>query len=113
VTDKEIDGLPIRFAPAQVTDPLKQYIVVTLRRDDTLFTGSIAKVQIWYRKNDTDPWGEVHQCAQMSDPLSVVDRCIYDRRVLKASDPEVKADPSLKGVAQIKMLEKENGRFAW
>jgi hypothetical protein len=117
VTDKE-NGTKLRFAPAEqtppvpVTDPLKQYIVVTLRRDDTLFTGSIAKVNIYYTSDGTD-WGPVPQCAQMPDPLSGFDRCIYDRRVLKASDPEVKADPALKGVAQITILEKDNGQFAW
>jgi hypothetical protein len=117
VTDKD-GGAKLRFAPAEqtppvpVTDPLTQYIVVTLRRDDTLFTGSIAKVNIYYT-SDGIIWEPVIQCAQMPDPLFGVDRCIYDRRVLKASDPEVKADPSLKGVAQIKVLEKENGRLSW
>ncbi len=49
VTDIE-NGTKIRFAPAAVTDPLKQYIVVTLRRDDTLFTGSIAKASFYYQR---------------------------------------------------------------
>lgn len=117
VTDKD-GGAKLRFAPAEqtppvpVTDPLTQYIVVTLRRDDTLFTGSIAKVNIYYTSDGIN-WEPVIQCPQMPDPLFGLDRCIYDRRVLKASDPEVKADPSLKGVAQIKVLEKENGQFAW
>jgi hypothetical protein len=112
VTDIETDGKNIRFAPAAVTDPLKQYIVVTLRRDDTLFTGSIAKATFYYSA-DGLTWMPVPQCAQVPDPLSGVDRCIYDRRVLKVSDPEVKADPSLKGVAQVIIIEKENGFFAW
>ena len=111
VTDIE-NGIKIRFAPAEVTDPLKQYIVVTLRRDDTLFTGSIAKATFYYSA-DGGTWVAVPQCAQVPDPLNSIDRCIYDRRVLKANDPEVKADPSLKGVAQVIILEKENGFFAW
>ncbi len=114
VTDQEVGGTKLRFAPAEqtppvpVTDPLKQYIVIILRRDDTLFTGSIGKVTIYYNDIET-----IDACAQVSDPLNLVDRCIIDRRVLKASDPEVKADPSLKGVAQIKILAKENGKISW
>lgn len=111
VTDIE-NGTKVRFAPAVVTDPLKQYIVVTLRRDDTLFTGSIAKASFYYSA-DGMTWVPVPQCAQVPDPLNLIDRCIYDRRVLKVSDPEVKADPSLKGVAQVIIIEKENGFFAW
>jgi hypothetical protein len=117
VTDKD-GGAKLRFAPTEqtppvaVTDPLTQYIVVTLRRDDTLFTGSIAKVNIYFTSDGIN-WSSVAQCAQVPDPLFGVDRCIYDRRVLKASDPEVKADPSLKGIAQFKIVEKDNGRFAW
>jgi hypothetical protein len=115
VTDKE-NGAKLRFEPVITngTDPLTQYIVVKLRRDDTLFTGSIAKASIYYLVDGGTTWVKVEPCQQATDPIpSGWDRCIYDSRVFKASDPEVKADPSLKGVAQITIVTKDNGKYSW
>lgn len=118
VRDKE-GGNKLRFTPTTVTDPLKQYLSITLRRDSSVFKGSINNARVYYFFEGTalDPnpgWVEVAACDKTAvNPLALVDRCIWDRGVYKNNDPEVKANPALAGDAWIQVIASENGRLSW
>lgn len=118
VRDKE-GGSKLRFTPTTVTNPLAQYLVITLRRDSSVFKGSINNARIYYFFEGTtlDPnprWVEVLSCNKTAaNPLATVDRCIWDRGVYKNNDPEVQANPALAGDAWIQVIASENGKFSW
>ena len=108
VRNKDEGGTPLTFSASPGTDPLSQYLVITLRRDKSQFTGNIGRVVVYYDGVSIMP------CANNADPIPVGQaRCVYDRRVLKKNDPEVRANPDLEGDAQITILAKENGFYAW
>ena len=113
VKNQEIGGQKLRFDPVVVTDPLKQYLVIKLRRDATLFQGSINNVNVYYFSEITSSYIQIPPCSNGVDPLLGVDRCVLDRRVFKKNDAEVKANPDLAGDAQVTLLARENGRIAW
>lgn len=108
-----VTGQRQRFEPTSVTDPLSQYLVIYLRRDASVFKGSINNLVVYYLADGATSYVTVAPCVNGSDPLLGMDHCVYDRRVFKKNDPEVKADPSLLGDGQIRMLGKENGKYAW
>jgi hypothetical protein len=114
VTDKE-GGSKLRFTPAAVTNAPTQYLFISLLRDSSVFKGSVNNARIFYLvEGDNPTWVEVFDCDKSAvDPLASVDRCIWDRRVYKNSDPEVKANPALAGDAAIGVIAKENGKFSW
>ena len=118
VRDKE-GGTKLRFTPTTVTDPLAQYLLITLRRDSSVFKGSINNARVYYFFEGTtaDPnprWVEIAACNKTAaNPLATVDRCIWDRGVYKNNDPEVKANPALAGDAWIQVIASENGRLSW
>jgi len=113
VKNQEIGGQKLRFDPVVVTDPLTQYLVIKLRRDATLFQGSINNVNVYYLSEITNTYTPIPPCSNGADPLLGVDRCVLDRRVFKKNDAEVKANPDLAGDAQVTLLARENGRIAW
>ena len=41
-------GTKQRFEPTAVTDPLLQYLVITLRLDSSLLKGNINNAEFWY-----------------------------------------------------------------
>jgi len=117
VTDKDPATYPdfttFKFSPSTVTDPTVVYLLITLRRDATLFKGSINNASVYYYYTTTG-WRSIPPCAQVPNPISVSEpRCVYSRKVLKNSDPEVKANPAALGDAQIQILGDSNGRIAW
>jgi hypothetical protein len=114
VTDKE-GGSKLRFTPVAVTNAPAQYLFISLLRDSSVFKGSVNNARIFYLvEGDNPTWDEVFDCDKSAaDPLASVDRCIWDRRVYKNSDPEVNANPALAGDAAIEVIAKENGKFSW
>lgn len=123
VTDKDptLDSTATTF---EFTKPngatTADYLLITLRRASDLFKGSINNAPVFYFYDYENPWGlegwhSIGPCSNDTDPLKGVDadRCVLERKVLQNSDPEVKANPALKGVAQIKVLAKKNGWVAW
>jgi len=106
------NGNKQRFEPNSVTDPLSQYLLVTLRRDASAFKGSVNNIVIYY--NGGTGYETVPPCINGNDPLlGLGDRCVYDRRVFKRGDPEVVEDPALLGDAQVRVLAKQNGEWFW
>jgi hypothetical protein len=118
VRDKEF-GTKLLFSPTTVTNPLAQYLVITLRRDSSIFKGSINSATVWYflEGTPTSPnglWAQVPVCNKtVANPLATIDRCIWDRGIYKNNDPEARADPALVGDAWIQIIAKENGRLSW
>lgn len=90
---------------------LSPYLVIYLRRDASVIKGSFNNTVIYY--NGGAGFETVPPCANGADPLAGMERCVYERRVFRKNDPEVKADPSLLGDGQATILAKENGQFAW
>jgi len=98
----------------------EDYLLITLRRAADLFKGNINNAPVYYFYDYVNTWGllgwqSIGPCSNDTDPLKGVeaDRCVLERKVLQNSDPEVKENPALKGVAQIKVLAKKNGWVAW
>lgn len=90
------------------------YLVILLRRDSTAFKGNGNNVIVYYSVDGAPTsFVSVDPCVNGPDPLLGLERCIYDRRVLKKNDAEVLQDPQLFGDLQITILAKENGLFAW
>jgi hypothetical protein len=117
VTDKDPDSTTDPVTTFKFTDGATKsdYLLITLRRAADLFKGSINNVPVYYFYGGNLEWQSIDACSNATDPLTGVnaDRCVFSRKVLKSSDPEVKANPALKGVAQIEILAKGNGSIAW
>jgi hypothetical protein len=113
VLDKD-GGDVLRFTAT--SNPETQYLLITLRRDASVFTGSARNITVYYQSVVGGNWEIVPPCAQVPDPLVFpnVDRCVYGQpRVFKRNDPEVRANASLLGDAEVRILAKENGRLSW
>jgi len=109
ISIKNKDGATQTFPPSA---PL----VIILRRDALAFKGNINNLGVYYEADPGESTaynGFIPPCANGSDPLMGLPRCVFERKVIRKSDPEYQADPSSLGDAQITIWATENGKIYW
>ena len=109
ISIKNQDGATQTFPPFA---PL----VIILRRDALAFKGNINNLGVYYEADPGESTaynGFIPPCANGSDPLMGLPRCVFERKVIRKSDPEYQADPSSLGDAQITIWATENGKIYW
>ena len=99
------------FQPANVTDPLTQFLLITLRLDASEVQGGLNSAKVFYFDTTVNAYVQIFNCDPWPGPG--VPRCIYDRKDYKKGDPAVTLVPDLLGDREIRVLAEGNGRIAY
>jgi hypothetical protein len=99
------------FQPTNVTDPLNQFLLITLRLDASEVKGGLNSAKVFYFDTTLNTYVEIFNCDPWPGPG--VPRCIYDRKDYKKGDPAVTLAPGLLGDREIRVIAEGNGRIAY